>query len=379
MLAALAALAVAVVAIAFPVASRSVIVPLVLAAIVFWDPTGRLIVAGWGPNLGPQRSLQAAVGGDAEAFLHENGAAAFIAAATREAPGRYAGYDPALLPDMDAVGDLPPQAYRNHWLGPSNWLLVHDWATWFGIDDIQGYNPIHILRYGQYIDALNGHRQEYHETDLFPAGLASPLLDPLNLRYLVVPADAAERPDLAPLVTGLPTVYDDEHVLILERPDAMPRAWLVHDARQVAPNEALPLLADGAVDPRQTALLEVEPPALAEPATGSVQSAAYVQREPDRLRVEVSTAAPALLMLSEVWDPGWIATVDGNPTPVFAANFIFRAVPMPAGDHVVELRYDPPALRLGIAITLATVLIALLVAIGLIVRERGRREAASHA
>ena len=44
-----------------------------------------------------------------------------------------------------------------------------------------------------YIDALNGHRQEYHERDLFPAGLPSPLLDLLNLRYLIVPADAPER------------------------------------------------------------------------------------------------------------------------------------------------------------------------------------------
>ena len=64
------------------------------------------------------------------------------------------------------------------------------------------------------------HRQEYHERDLFPAGLTSPLLDLLNLRYLLVPADAPERADLAPLVAALPTVYTDAHVRILENPEA---------------------------------------------------------------------------------------------------------------------------------------------------------------
>ena len=117
---------------------------------------------------------------------------------------------------------------------------MHNWGTWFGVADIQGYNPVQLQRYVEYIDALNGHRQEYHERDLFPAGLTSPLLDLLNLRYLLVPADAPERADLAPLVAELPTVYADEHVRILENPEALPRAWLVHQAEQVAPGEASP-------------------------------------------------------------------------------------------------------------------------------------------
>jgi hypothetical protein len=356
LMAALAVLVIAAIAIALPVAWRALLVPLTLAVVIAWDPAGRVLAAGWGPELGPERSLRSSVSGDADGFLYRNGAATFLAEATREAPGRYAGYDPALLPDVVAEGERPSQAYRNHWRGPSNWLLVHDWGIWFGLEDIQGYNPLQTQRYVDYIDALNGHRQEYHERDLFPAGLSSPLLDLLNTRYLIVPADGPERDDLAPLLEELSTVYTDAHVRILENPEAFPRAWLVHEATQVDPGEALGLLADGTIDPRQIALLETAPPALSAAADATAEAAVVLAHEPDRLELRVTAQTPALLMLSEVWDPGWSARVDGAAAPVYQADSLLRAVPVPPGQHTVVLTYDPPLLRAGMVITLLTIL-----------------------
>jgi hypothetical protein len=368
------------VGVALPVAVRPVLISLALGAVILWDPTGRVLAAGWGPGAGPERSLEAAVGGEVEAFLHGNGAAAFLAEAGRETPARYAGYDPALLPVAIATaGESPPQAYRNSWLGPANWLLVHNWATWFGLEDVQGYNPTQMQRYVEYIDALNGHVQEYHERDIFPHGIDSPLLDLLNLRYLVLPADAPERADLARLLDEFPTVYADEHVTIVENPEGFPRAWLVHEARLVAPGEALELLADGSVDPRRTALLEVAPPALVAAPDRAAELATFTVQRPDVLRVQVTAAAPALLVLSEVWDSGWRATVDGQPAPVLVANHVLRAVAVPAGEHTVELRYEPPSLRLGIAITLVALLLAVAVWIALARREGVSRDSLSGA
>ncbi len=95
------------------------------------------------------------------------------------------------FPTSSPKANVPPRPTATTGGGLANWLLVHDWGIWFRLEDIQGYNPLQLQRYVDYIDALNGHRQEYHERDLFPAGLTSPLLDLLNLRYLIVPADAA--------------------------------------------------------------------------------------------------------------------------------------------------------------------------------------------
>jgi hypothetical protein len=238
-----------------------------------------------------------------------------------------------------------------------NWLLVHNWATWFGLDDIQGYNPIQLRRYVEYIDAMNGHRQEYHERDLFAAGLSSPLLNLLNFRFVIVPTDAPDRPDLQALTESWPTVYQDEHVRILGNEYAYPRGWLVHEAQQVQPGEALSMLTSAAVDPHQVALLETSPPQLAPADAGAVESVTYVRSEPDRIELDVVAAAPALLVLSEIWDAGWTATVDGTSAPVYLADHALRAVPVAAGEHTVVLAYTPPYLRLGLALLAITLLV----------------------
>jgi uncharacterized membrane protein YfhO len=98
-------------------------------------------------------------------------------------------------------------------------------------------------------------------------------------------------------------------------------------------------------------------------------------REPDFLRLDVSASAPALLMLSEIWDPGWVTSVDGVATTIYLADHALRAVPVSAGHHVVELRYEPPSLRLGIAITVLTALIIFAGWCGLAVWGRQARRA----
>lgn len=340
-----------------------------ILALVLWEPGGRIAAHGYVDEAQWNHSLQSSLGTNPAPFLYENGPATFIAEQTAGNPARYAGFDPALLPSPAMIEARAPDiGYRGSGAMKNpvvNWLLVYNWGTWFGIDDIQGYNPIQVQRYVEYMDALNTHGQEYHERDLYSRGLSSPLLDPLNMRYLIVPADAVRRGDIAPLVVGLPAVYQDERVRVLDRESAYPRAWLVHAAREVAAGEALPLLAEEGFDPRQEALLEGSVPALEPAPDPATEGASYVHSEPDRIDVEVSAASPALLMLSEIWDPGWSATVDGAPAPVILANHVFRAVPVPAGDHTVILRYDPPLLRIGMLVTAATTLLVIVAAVAM--------------
>jgi uncharacterized membrane protein YfhO len=78
-----------------------------------------------------------------------------------------------------------------------------------------------------------------------------------------------------------------------------------------------------------------------------------------------------LVGLSEIYDPGWDAWIDGKKTDVHIADHALRAVAVPAGTHTVELHYTPPYLRLGLAITLGT-LAALALTAGAIL-WRGKR------
>jgi len=66
----------------------------------------------------------------------------------------------------------------------------------------------------------------------------------------------------------------------------------------------------------------------------------------------------------DAYDPGWRATLDGGAAPLLRANVAFRAVPVPAGRHEVELRYRPRSLILGLLVTAVTGLSALAFAVG---------------
>ena len=63
---------------------------------------------------------------------------------------------------------------------------------------------------------------------------------------------------------------------------------------------------------------------------------------------------PGFVVLTDQDYPGWRATVDGVPTPILRANYAFRAVRVPGGRSVVEFRYRPWSVWLGLATSLAT-------------------------
>ena len=118
------------------------------------------------------------------------------------------------------------------------------------------------------------------------------------------------------------------------------------------------------MDPRQTALLKSRPPDLAEPDEASADQVSVTSYDAEQIELKSKTGAPGLLMLSEVYYPAWKAYVDGRPVSLYSADYVLRAVPVPAGEHTVELRYESWSLNTGIAISLVFygALVALVIA-----------------
>lgn len=106
------------------------------------------------------------------------------------------------------------------------------------------------------------------------------------------------------------------------------------------------------------------------PAAGA-GTAAVVEWSPDRLTLSVEAERGGLLVVSEVWAPGWRAAVDGREVPVLRANTAFRAVEVPAGVHQLRFWYAPPAARWGSRLS-AAALAALAVAAATLALRRGR-------
>ena len=81
---------------------------------------------------------------------------------------------------------------------------------------------------------------------------------------------------------------------------------------------------------------------------------------PERVVVQTESAAPAYLLLADTFDPGWSATLDGQSVPIRPAYVAFRAVALPAGPHTVVFTYQPAGFTLGLSISAAGALLAVL-------------------
>ncbi len=96
-----------------------------------------------------------------------------------------------------------------------------------------------------------------------------------------------------------------------------------------------------------------------------------IERHAESVRVEAVSQGDGLLVLNDAFWPGWTATVDGRPVPIWRADFLVRAVPWPPGGHVLKMRYQPPEFRAGLWLSAAGALGAIL--LGVIPRwTRGR-------
>lgn len=329
--------------------------------------------AGYGAADGVHRLLPV----DPDRYYAPSPAARFLQGRLlTEGPSRYLGYGPH-------PGGL---AYTQRFSDPAVVAIgVNNRGVSDRLLDVQGYDAVHLARYDAFLRAANGVEQNYHNADLFAAGLASPLRSLLAARYIVTPAALAGGPaDPRAANPTLRPVFDDGSTRVLEDPSARPWAWLVHEVAWASADEALARLARGEVDPARVALLEPPLRSPLEPFGGVAaplptvdapvlpSTAEVVLHAPDRLVVRAFADAPAVLVLSEVAYPGWVATVDGEEAPIYVANGLLRAVNLPPGDHVVELRFRSPTLRWGMALSAATAAL-MLGALAATVRRRPTR------
>ncbi len=143
------------------------------------------------------------------------------------------------------------------------------------------------------------------------------------------------------------------------------RAWMSYNPIQVEnAQQALELLADPAVDLTRVAVFHTAVPELPPESslpTDAPPTVEVANPEPGRRQIEVTTPRPGFLVLSEWYEPGWRATVDGQPAETYPADYALQAIYLPAGRHEVKLEFRPPEVGIGIALSLLTIVAAVVV------------------
>jgi hypothetical protein len=170
---------------------------------------------------------------------------------------------------------------------------------------------------------------------------------------------------------------------LLRNKSAFPRAWLVHFLRVRRPItqrhglEQAKLMDDlvyqadtywndpgrGVYDLKMMAFVETNQPErlagyIARAAVAPTESVTITRYEPRRVELAATLERPGLVILADVYYPGWKLTIDGAPAPIYRTNRMMRGAAVKEGRHTLVYTYDPASFRIG-AILSITGLLAL--------------------
>lgn len=220
----------------------------------------------------------------------------------------------------------------------------------FGLELAGGHHPNDMARYRELVGKEGGG---------FPENLLHPnVLTILNVRYLLWPDGQMGSPQGLEAVEQIRFADGEVYASVYPFP-ALPRARLVAHSEVVPGVAAVERILSPDFDPTTTVTLPEAPP-MALPGGDARGSVRWLERENNRMRLAVESEGPALLVIAENWYPAWVATVNGEEAPVLRANHTLRAVPVPAGSSEVEMAFHSGPVRLGLGVTVVSLLLLLL-------------------
>ncbi|GAC1541216.1 MAG: hypothetical protein NVS2B7_13820 [Herpetosiphon sp.] len=248
--------------------------------------------------------------------------------------------------------------------------LAISWGLPVEIESINGFNSLQPRRYTDFLFGPSVGDVSYGflgDNSLLQPG--NNTLSMLQTKYVLVQPGTSVTPgaDYRP-------VFQDNTVAIYQNLRVYPRAYFVqHVQTAMDPAVVLQTIKDRSFDPRTHAIIEetLRSDLVARLSGPTAESGAEVERlTPNHLRVTATTKTDHLLVISEMFMPGWYATIDGQATPIYRTNYLFRGIIVPPGRHIIELRYRPLSALVGVLMTFVTAF-SMLVG-GWLLRRRGR-------
>jgi hypothetical protein len=243
---------------------------------------------------------------------------------------------PAVVSAIKQDAAAPGEPFRVY----NEFRLYDNYGVPFALEDLWGASPLRPARYDQF---------------LAPPMPIERAWELLNVKYVITWRQELYAPSTIiyqePAADGVTYVHRLHTV--------GPRAWAVYRANIADDAAILSALAQTAFDPQQMALLEPGAESalsrLNQPNPPAPASITRVANNAGRVRLHVDMPAPGLLVLSEPHYPGWRAAIDGQSTALLRANYVLQAVPVPAGQHTVELTFLPASFIVGAIISGLTV------------------------
>lgn len=243
---------------------------------------------------------------------------------------------------------------------PGDLAQAYEWANLgpkYQISNISAYGSLALARWERYLRFMVG------ETE-FDAMISRSILQRFYGDF---------TPGLMQLLSKNPRILEQASLryMITERGNsesdlALPRAYAVSRYIQTKDEgESLAAVKENLPELGQIVVLENAAPSFA-PMTGRNGQTQVDIRGLGLNWVDLSVKVeePSIVVLNDAFYPGWTAEVDGSETTIFRANSLFRAVEVPRGNHTISFRYRPLSLYWGVAISLLSAAVLVVLSLG---------------
>lgn len=277
-----------------------------------------------------------------------------------------------IYPSTEVFKFIKNNAGINRFWGYGSGSIDNNFATYEKIYAPSGYDPLHVKSYGEILAAAKKGKPEtivprsdaqippgYGEHDLRDNNYRQILLNLLGVKYLLHRNDVAGeelQPDYATFdEKKYKLVWQKKGWQVYENLQALPRIFLASDYI-VEKNKAkiVSKIFDRKIDLGKTIILEEELPLNFKPGKNDGASVAIYDYSPNSSRLKVSSDKNTLLFISDNYYNGWNVSIDNKNDKIYRADYSFRAVLVPKGNHIVEFWYWPKSFSFGIIVSVLT-------------------------
>ncbi len=221
-------------------------------------------------------------------------------------------------------------------------------GDYYNLLSLEGYDALYIKRYGEFAASIsNGTISESaRSVVLFPKDSpnTSAIINLLDVKYVIHKFSDGRNNWTFPFwtypVSQFEQISKDSGYEFYQNNDSFGHVFLSGNYKVIKdPQEIIKTLTSKDINLKKEIILEKDPNI--KQTNSEIGSANIIKYSPSEVEIEVNASSSGLLFLSDNYYNGWNATVDGVSTPIYRADFSFRAVPVKEGKYLVRFTYQP--------------------------------------
>lgn len=232
-----------------------------------------------------------------------------------------------LYPPTRALQFLKENAGNQRIMETSREIMSPNISVMYHLQSVDGYDPLYLRRYGELIAASERGKPDIAPPFGFnrivtPQRYDSTIVNLLGVKYVLSLTD----------IPTLPKVFEEGQTKVYENTNAFPRAFFVGSViSSKSKEDSIQKMFDKNINLSTTAIIENDN-LHQQYGAGKAMIQSY---EPNRVVIKTENSSSGFLILTDMYYPTWKAAVDGKKTQTFLADYVFRGIEVPSGNHTI--------------------------------------------